>query len=334
MMSGFARDDVDQDVDQKAVPFLAALDQEEVRNELGRLCSSERHWGGLQELRIQALRSHRKRATFEIAVKTDSGWHGVIGKVYAPDRADIFRAMEAFGQAGFGPEAEFSIPQPFVHLPSLGVRLEEKVPGPSAKDTFLTGSPSERTAAAERCGRWLARFHTAAPRLGREADLGEMSSRCQRWTDELARSGGAIARKSEELFRKLQAAAPPAGAVPYCAGHGSYIPDHVILSGRRTATIDLDEYDVADPSRDVAWFTVSVRRRALTHLGSLDLLDGAVEEFVRAYVAAGRRRAIAHLAFHTAVECLHRARRDAGSEAPLGREWAEIMLDEGLRALR
>src|SRR5438128_5117930 len=122
-------------------------------------------------MRARALKWHGDRCTFEIAVRTESGWHHVIGKVYKTDRSDVFRAMEALRRAGFSEDAGFSIPQPLVYLSSLGVRLEEKVRGPSAKDLFLNGGPHEHIAAAERCGRWLARFHAASPRLGNVAEL-------------------------------------------------------------------------------------------------------------------------------------------------------------------
>src|SRR5437879_12778138 len=103
-------------------------------------------------------------------MRTEGGWHSVIAKVYKMDRADVFQAMAALSQAGFGTEAEFSIPQPFIYLSSLGIRLEEKVRGPSAKEIFLNGSPDERFVAAERCAQWLGRFARTAAPLGKVAD--------------------------------------------------------------------------------------------------------------------------------------------------------------------
>ena len=169
--------------------FAAVLDQGEFRSELDRLCVSEWHWGAPQAVRTQPLKWHRERGTFEIAVETETGWHGVIGKVYDVDRAGVFRTMEAIWRAGFGPEAEFSIPQPFVYLPSVRVLLEEKVQGPSAKESLLNGTPHEGIAAAERAGQWLARFHTAAPRLGDAVDIRGKFSRFQQWTDRIMSFG-------------------------------------------------------------------------------------------------------------------------------------------------
>ena len=321
------------DVNDLVAPFAAVLDKQEFCSELDRLCFSEWHWGTRQKVRARALKWHGDRCTFEIAMRTEGGWHSVIAKVYKMDRSDIFQAMAALSRAGFGTEAEFSIPQPFIYLSSLGIRLEEKVQGPSAKEIFLNGSPDERLVAAERCGQWLGRFHTTAPLLGKVADLSGEFPRYRYWIDLVVRCGEPLASKAELLLQKLTAAIPDLSAIESCAGHGSYIPEHVIFSGWRTATIDLDEYDVGDPGRDIAWFIVSLQRLALKHLGSLHALDGVAARFLRTYASSGRRDAMVNFSFYKALECLHGAKRDVTNQSPPARDWAEIMLDEGLRAL-
>ena len=40
-----------------------------------------------------------------------------------------------------------------------------------------------------------------------------------------------------------------------------------------------------------------------------------------------------NFSFYKALECLHGAKRDVTNQSPPARDWAEIMLDEGLRAL-
>jgi len=312
--------------------FAAVLDRDEFRSELDRLCVSEWRWGAPQAVRFQPLKWHRERCTFEIAVKTETGWHSVIGKVYGVERAGVFRMWEAVWQAGFGPGAEFYIPQPLAYLPSMRILLEEKIQGPSAKEILLSGTPHERMAAAERCGRWLARFHTAAPRLGTAVDIRGEFTRFRRWADRVTSFGQPFAAKGARLFQELEAAAPAPDTVEYRAGHGSYIPEHVFLSGSRTAVIDLDEHDVADPGRDVAWFVVSLQRLALVHLGSFHALDDPTQHFLESYRSAGRAEFTARYPFYRALECLHRARNDLWKRVPPVRECAEIMLDEGLRA--
>jgi hypothetical protein len=292
-------------------------------------------WGTARDVRVRVLKPHLRRCVFEVAVKTESGWRALIAKAYARDRQDILHAMEAFGQAGFGPDAEFSIPQPFAYLPALRMRLEEKVDGPSAKEILLRGDAPERRAAAARCGRWLARFQEAAPpRLGKLIDLGHEQRRWQEWTDKIAAFGEPLASRARVLLEKLEAATPAPGTFETCAAHGSYIAEHVIFSGRRTTAIDLDEYGAADPAREVSWFIISLQRLALKELGAFHALDAAADEFRRAYAAAARGRDVtAHSGFYRAVECLHRGARDVVGRQPPAPERTEIMLDQGLEAL-
>lgn len=134
-------------------------------------------------------------------------------------------------------------------------------------------------------------------------------------------------------MRRLEGAAPAPSTAGYRAAHGSYMPDHVILSGRRTTAIDLDEFGVADPSRDLAWFIVSLQRLALKEHASLRSFDGAVQHFLGAYTARAGQGAAANLPFYRAMECLHRARRDLVKRRPPVREWAELMMDEGASVL-
>src|SRR5207302_9555443 len=115
----------------------------------------------------------------------------------------------------------------------------------------------------------LGRFHTTAPSLGKVADLSEEFSRYRYWIDLVVSCGEPLAGKAELLFQKLRAAIPDLGAIESCAGHGSYIPEHVIFSGWRTATLDLDEYDAADPGRDIAWFTASLHCLRQNHFRHL-----------------------------------------------------------------
>ncbi len=311
--------------------FAGVLEQPELRTELGRLACTEWGWGTLREIQLRALKWHRERCTFELVMETTQGHYSTIAKVFDDDRSQVLPTMDTIRRAGFGAEAEFAIPRPLAYFPAWRVLVEEKVPGSSARETILHGGASERAAAAARCGQWLARFHAVAPRLGKPAAMEREFTRFATWRNQIAGFGEPFAAKCESLFRRLQAAAPLLSTVDARAGHGSYIPEHVILSDRRTVTIDLDECDVADPSRDVAWFVVSVQRLALTQLGSLQALDDVVASFLRAYEDSSGPGAAAHMAFYRMLECLHRARRDLVKRVPPVAGWADVMLDEGLR---
>lgn len=303
-------------------------DHPEFRAALDRVCRSVLGWGPPRKIRITTLKAHPHRRTFEIAVATAGSWRALIGKAYAWDRSDLFAALEAVHAAGLG------VPRPLARVPALALRLEEKVAGPSAQEVLLTAARQEQLAAARRCGEWLARFQAAAPCLpGRQPDLAVEPARWRAWADQIARFGEPLAAKAALLCRRLEAALPAAHAVGPCAAHGSFIPEHVILAGPRTVAIDLDYYGVADPARDAAWFVVSLERLALKRLGAFHGLAAAAEEFRRAYVAAGGRGTGRRASFYRAVECLDRGRRDLVGRRPPARDWAEVMLDEGLRAL-
>ena len=311
--------------------FAAVLEQPEFRDELHHLSSDEWGWGTPREVRLHPLKAHRGRCTFDVAVRTERGWHAVIAKVHTDDRSDVFRTMAAVRDAGFGPMAECSIPQPLRYLPSLHVLLEEKVPGTQATEIFLHGAPHERAAAAERCARWVTQFHAMAPHQPSGPAIADELLLSQAWRDQLASLGEPFAAQSALLFQQVEAAVPVPGASVCCAGHGSFIPEHVWLSPGRTAVIDLDECGNADPARDVAWFIVSLQRLALKHLGSLDALNESAERFSQTY-AAGHGLP-PNVPFYRALECLHRAWRDVYKRIPPSPQWAETMLSEGLRVV-
>jgi len=313
--------------------FSRVLAQEEFHAELERLSLSQWHWGSPQEVSVKALKAHKDRCTFDVEIKTETGRHNVIAKIHSLDRPDVFEAMRAVVQSGFGPEAEFAIPRPLEYLPSLHVLFEEKVQGTRAMDIFLRGDLYEHVPTARRCAAWLARFHKAAPRLSDMSRLNRFPATIQWWAEEVRAYGEPFTSKVELLLRKLKAAMPASDAIDPCLGHGSYIPEHVFLDGKRTITIDLDEHGTTDPAQDVAWFVVSLQRLGLKQMGSIGVHDRAVEAFLEAYVAMSDLDALRHLQFFKAAEFLHRVHRDLyGRITPIPK-WAEIMLDEGIRAV-
>jgi len=264
---------------------------------------------------------------------TTSGSYSLIGKVYGEDRSDVYRAMEEIVRAGFGPEEEFAIPRPVAFLAPLRLLLYEKAPGTRSTVSILNPTGSERVLAAERCARWLARFHARGPRTGRLVRLKDQLSFLEGCWRSLADLGWPFGDKAGRLFDHLNAAALRLGGVEMCAGHGMYTCGQVLLADGRTVTVDWDTYRVADPSYDVARMLVGFRRLGLKHFGSIGSLDGAGEVFLKTYVAAGRSVVAGHLAFQKAAICLERAKRDLDKQTRGWRERAEAMLDEGLRFL-
>jgi hypothetical protein len=312
------------------------LDPIALANHLRVASLSSGNGGAAEEVQVRALKHHPgRRCTLEIGLRAKNGWHFLIGKVYAKDHSDVFQAMDGIRQAGFGPEDEFSIPQPIAYLPSLRLLLQKKVEGPMAKEVFETGDEQSRAAAAERCAQWLARFQALAPSAGSVSyprDLLNVKS-IRRSSRKIAELGGHCADKAARLLQRLEDAAASLSPVEMRAGHGGYGATHVILSQDRTVVFDWDEYDVADPARDVGRFLATLRRRALGELGSIRALDSAAEVFLRIYLAEGRPEAERNLRFYEAAACLRLATRHLSNPVPHWEEKTDAMLDEGLRVL-
>ena len=341
-------------VDDPGIPTLATiLDPDELAKHLEGP-SVSRSSGAAREVRVQVLKWHAaKRCTFEIVLGT-----GLIGKVYATDRPDVYQVMERLVQAGFGPEAEFSIPQPIAYLPSLRLLLQEKVEGARAKDILLVGDEHQRALVAERCARWLARFHALAPPSGKLIDVEKILGGSERKCRLLCEEGGPLAAKSKQLFERLRAAAPSLSTIPLCASHGHSIStgdfllgpplgtmplsaDHgrfgsyqVVLGEGRTVVFDWDVYNTADPARDVAGFILSLERQALRRFGSIRALNGAATLFLETYLnSGGNPQVAAHLPFYKAAHCMRGANWEDRTKSAGWSGRAEAMLEEGLRTL-
>ncbi|TME86078.1 MAG: hypothetical protein E6I44_14355 [Chloroflexi bacterium] len=295
------------------------------------------NWGTIEGVQVRVLKYHAgKRCTLEISLRSDNGWHALIGKVYDTDRDDVFQAMERVRLAGFGPEDEFSIPQPLAYLPSLRLIVQEKVEGSRAKEIFTTGDEQSRAEVAERCARWLARFHAVAPKVGAILDLREyfnsesMSESLRRCVHSLAESSERVADKAARLLEGLEDAASSLSPVEMRAGHGSYSAAHVIPAKGHTIVIDWDGYDLADPARDVGRFLAALRDVSLRRLGSIRALDATAEIFLSTYRDAGQPEATRNLRFYEAAASLNLAKH---SFFHARFEEMETTLDEGLRVL-
>jgi len=144
-----------------------------------------------------------------------------------------------------------------------------------------------------------------------------------------------LAEKSKELFRRLKAELPKLGGTEGLAGHGSYSPDHVLLTNSQTVTIDWDGYDVADPARDVARFVVATERLALGHLHSICALNWLADVFLETYVGERGTEILPRLPFYRAAMCLKVAKYCAmKAQVPRWEEKVAAMLDEGIQVLR
>jgi hypothetical protein len=314
--------------------FAAVFDRQDFRRELQELTVAGLRWGLPMQTRVKLLRPHSgRRYTFEVAVRTESGWHSLIAKLYSSDRPDVFRVMGTLQEAGFKETAEFAIPRPLLHLPSLGARLEEKILGVSAEDTFVVGGRNEKIAAAECCAQWLAQFHARAPRIGKPCE--DDFSRIRHSAQHLISMDGRFADKCKLILAQLATAGPAPDKSEFRTCHGSYIPQHVILRGRSTVAVDLDDYFLAPPSRDVAYFMVGIQRLAEKLLTSFHELDWVSEVFLSSYIKSSSSAILSHLPLARAAEYMHLAKkRSAANQSNNWRERTEVMLEEALLTLQ
>lgn len=320
-------------LDDQALPTLrAVLDPEELRTHLR--CSPRLQARGVGEIQVDLLRHHPgKRCVVEIRVQTRQGPLDLIGKVYAKDRSDVFRLMQEIRSEGFGPSEEFSIPEATAYLHPLQLLLQEKVPGRAATESFLSHDESEREAAAERCARWLAKFHALVPRLGARFQPSSYLASLEQWFHRLAALGEPFAHKAGALFKRLEQTASALDHAEMHTIHGDFTHHQVIFAERSTVSVDWDSYGLADRARDLARFMVGLKRLALRSRGSIRALDHEAEAFLEGYAAPHRSDQAAQLAFQKAAICLEHAKHDIHKRASGWRERAEVTLDEGLRIL-
>lgn len=291
------------------------------------------HPGLGENIRFQVLKRHRTRCTFEITWAAANGSRSLIGKVHATDRSDVYRAMEAIRRAGFGPEAEFSIPEPLAYVPELNLLLQEKVEGPRAKHILLAGDERDRTEATERCAQWLGRFHARAPRLGQPYRVDDLLDSVDRWSPFFADLVQPLADKATRLCEQLKAAAGGLRPIDMCAGHAHYTCGQILLAQGRTAVFDWDGYDVADPGRDVARFLVDLKRIGYKNPPSIPGLDQAAGVFLKTYLSGSRPEVRRNLSFYAGAVCLRLAKTDIDHREARWSAMTEAMLDEGLRVL-
>jgi hypothetical protein len=294
----------------------------------------------VKEVEVRRVLKHHvgKRCTLEIALRTGRGWQLLVAKIYRKDHSTVFQTMEGIRQEGFDTRDDFSIPQPLAYVNTLQCLLEEKVEGTAAEEIFKTGDELHRAAAARRCAKWLARFHALGPKTGSRTYANDHlnSKSMQRYSREIVKLGGRYAEKVTCLHQRLEDAMPSLSPAELCAGHGSYSAAHVILGQGRTAVIDWDGFDLADPARDVARFLAALRLPALGRLGSIRALDGTANVFLDTYLAAGHPEVKKNLRFFEAATCLNLARHTLcrpGPRPQSKQDKAEAMLDEGLRII-
>jgi aminoglycoside phosphotransferase (APT) family kinase protein len=325
-----------QSISDPGLPALAeVIDPAGLTSHLRGLGLGRSNGDTVEEARVMRVLKHHagERCTLEIGWRGHGGWHLLIGKLYREDRPDILTAMQRIEQAGFGPEDQFSIPQPIAYLPELRLLLLENVEGRVAKEIFKVGDERSRAAAAERCGLWLARFHACGPKAGPIVDSAQCLSGLREKKRRIAKAGRRFAEKAEGLFDWLERTGAALRPVELRAGHASFSPAQLILAEGRTVAFDWDGYDVADPARDVARFLAALRRLAIGRLRSIRALDGPADVFLRTYRAAAPLDVTHNLRFFMADACVTLVVYDLTRPGDRWQQKGEALLDESLRIM-
>jgi len=318
-------------VDSAITPFL---DVQEFQKQLALLSSSQPDWGAVEQVRTEVLKCHPgRRCAFEVSLRSGNVSHELIGKVYKKESLNVFEVMTAIRQAGFNDESEFSIPRPVLYVPALRLLLVEKISGLHAAQIFLEGHPRERKVAAVRSALWLARFHALGGIRGRTLRSDAVFNHCSKTCKRLADCCPSLASKGQRLLEALGPASAALKDIPVGPSHGDFVPAHVFLTGDQVVTVDWDSFVLSDPSRDVARFILGLRRLAERHLGSIRALDPCATLFQETYLSEGHRYVATNVSFYMAALCLRQAKRYVRRQRARWRERAEVLLDEGLRAL-
>src|SRR5260370_10386173 len=127
--------------DPEGSALFAFLDKEELARQLNLFFSSQWQSDSQLDAQIRVLRWHkRNRCTMEITLETYGISHELIGKIYAVDRPNTYRTMEALWREGFDQNSQNSIPRPFIYLPSLWLLLQQNFAGASRRKIFLGGA--------------------------------------------------------------------------------------------------------------------------------------------------------------------------------------------------
>lgn len=219
---------------------------------LGALAACGPLWaGGLEMLRYVPLR----RFTFRGELRGRPGLP-VVGKVR---RASRFRAAHARGvaiaRAAHRARRPFDVPAPLGVDGALHVSFQGAVSGTSLSE-LVTGGPSLE-AAMERAGALQHAFHVlparGLPHWDRDAFLVSVA-RDLEWIAFLAPATAPVVARARSALAR-----PPAPAPDACC-HGDWVPSHLLADGARTAVIDLDLAQMADPAWEIAMALAALPR--------------------------------------------------------------------------
>lgn len=237
-----------------------------------------------------------------VSVLTGADGRAVVVKRYlGADGGAIFDQMCALWASPFGAArgAGPGMPQPLAFDPRTGDLTMSHLPGPALGTRGDLGRTLELGAQA---GELLADLHGSGVVLDRVRDrAGLLRSTGRKVAERRQAEGGADFDRALEAIRAAWADTEPGPLVP---SHGDFSPRNVLVGPSRLALIDFDRMQLAEPARDLAYWSAWVWVTAVLSGASAGDPWALSEPFMAAYLRRAGTGAVvtpADLAVHRAV---------------------------------
>lgn len=224
----------------------------------------------------------------------------VVGKLYRENQGQhVFAQMRQLWNARRRNRGQALMAQPLHYLPSLGIILQEEVPGVPLTDFSLDSTLMPAVVSA---GHTLAVLHeTHVPGLAvRETMEQQLDKYCQPALTKLSLTMPTLQPLLDGVVQGLLTAVLPPNA-PLSTVHGNLNLSHMYWQQGHTFFIDLDSICLSHAALDLANVRVALR----THLGAQGAILG--DQFLSAYLETRGISTIEGLAVYEALAYLRQA---------------------------
>ncbi len=203
------------------------------------------------------------------------------------------------------------LPRPVEYLPDIDALILERLPG---RPLLEKGEPDED--AIDDAMRLVAGLHDSGAHPPRRRNAKRIVRSLERKTDRLRATAPALAVPISSVVDFLRSRPMRDSTLVPC--HGDFSPRNVLVSPGRSALIDWDRFQLADPARDIAHFGAwcwaervrrgekpswSVLDRAVTAYDALRP-SARIRERLGFHVAAGLVRVSESLILHSPEDAL------------------------------
>lgn len=224
----------------------------------------------------------------------------VVGKLYLENQGQhVFKQMQQLWNARRRNRGQALMAQPLHYLPSLGIILQQEVPGVALTDFSLDSTLRPAVMSA---GHALAVLHeTHVPGLAvREEMAGHLEKYCQPALTKLPVTMPSLQPLLDGVVQGLLTAVIPPNA-PLSTAHSNLHLSHIYWQQGQTFFIDFDGICLSHAALDLANVRVELR----TRLGAQGAALG--EHFLNAYLETRGIRSVEGLAVYEALAYLRQA---------------------------